>query len=96
MPNVDPGFLFIPRFINMGASLVLVGIYHFWRWHPRIHKPGFIIPGSTLPSFRQRWKSQVAQRRGNDAEMKGQPVTLTAYGPNLGNTPLRKDGSDRF
>ena len=31
-------------------SLVLVGIYHFWRGTPpHIHKQGFINPGSTLP-----------------------------------------------
>ena len=43
-----------PGLINPGSLIwgcsppVLVGIYHFWRGHPHINKPGVINPGSTL------------------------------------------------
>ena len=37
-----------PLLINMGVSLVLVGIVRFWRGTPPINKLGLINRGSTL------------------------------------------------
>ena len=45
--NVDPG-LKKTLFINIGVSLLLVGIIPFGGEHPHINKQGLINPGSTL------------------------------------------------